>query len=29
MLSSQEEMRCNLLDAPGKPANHIWGVVLP
>nr|WP_300769782.1 GNAT family N-acetyltransferase [uncultured Acetatifactor sp.] len=26
MLSSQEEMRCNLLDAPGKPANHIWGV---
>ena len=26
MLSSREELQCNLLDAPGKPSNHIWGI---
>lgn len=26
MLSDEEEMRCNLLEAPEKPANHIFGV---
>lgn len=26
MLSSEEQMRCNLLDAPHRPTNKIWGV---
>lgn len=26
MLSSEEQIRCNLLDAPDKPTNRIWGV---
>lgn len=26
MLSSEEQMRCNLLDAPNKTAHQIWGI---
>lgn len=26
MLSNEEQIRCNLLDAPDKPSNQIWGV---
>lgn len=26
MLSSEEQIRCNLLEAPNKPTNKIWGV---
>lgn len=26
MLSSEEQIRCNLLDAPDKPTNRIWGI---
>lgn len=26
MLCSMEQMRCNLLEAPDKPANQVWGV---
>ena len=27
MLSSEEQIRCNLLDAPNKPANKVWGIL--
>ena len=26
MLGTGEQMRSNLLDAPDKPADHIWGI---
>lgn len=26
MLSSSEQIRCNLLDAPNRPDHHIWGI---
>ncbi len=26
MLSSEEQLRCNLLEAPNKPSNKVWGI---
>lgn len=26
MLDGQEQIRCNLLDAPDKPSHQLWGI---